>query len=270
MNFGPWWNRWCLSANGPLDASTSANLVGGANPCRRAKSSPPFITFCAPAANGKRCQRNLAVPAPFTNTSKPGTPRVFLCAFGAQGWRSMTKWWGSPGNGKALMGPWAKLLWPKNAPAPTRRIGEKKGRKRSVLTDGRGVPLSIVGSAANVNDVVLLAPTLDKIVAPRPAPTPAAPQNLCADAGYRGEAAKEVVLQRHYTPHVKQRREEAEAKRTQPGFKARRWVVERTHSWMNRFRKLLVSFEKTEFSYNGLLCLAAATICWRQTISIYG
>jgi hypothetical protein len=59
-------------------------------------------------------------------------------------------------------------------------------------------------------------------------------------------------------------------KRTEPGYRARRWVVERTHSWINRFRKLLVSFEKTEASYVALLSLAAAMICWRQTVSIYG
>jgi hypothetical protein len=47
-------------------------------------------------------------------------------------------------------------------------------------------------------------------------------------------------------------------------------VVERSHSWFNRFRKLLVSFEKTEASYVALLSLAVALICWRQTITIYG
>ncbi len=61
-----------------------------------------------------------------------------------------------------------------------------------------------------------------------------------------------------------------EAKRKRPGYKARRWVVERTHSWLNRFRKLLVSFEKTKEGYVALLALAAAMICWRQTIIIYG
>jgi putative transposase len=182
----------------------------------------------------------------------------------------MTKWKASPGNGKALMERCVKLPWPKNASVPTPPIGEKNGRKRSVLTDGRGVPLSIIASGANVNDVVLLVPTLDSIVVPRPEPTKSHPQNLCADAGYKGQPAMEAVLSRKYTPHVKQRREEAEAKRTQPGFKARRWVVERTHSWMNRFRKLLVSFEKKEASYMALLCMAAATICWRRTIFIYG
>ena len=165
---------------------------------------------------------------------------------------------------------WGKLHWPKNALVPTQRIGEKNGRKRSVLTDGRGIPLSIIGSGANVHAVVLLVPTLDSIVISRPEPPAAHPQNLCADAGYKGQPALEAVLDRRYTPHVKQRREEADAKRTQPNFKARRWVVERTHSWVNRFRKLLVSFEKTELSYLGLLCLAAAMICWRQTIVIHG
>ena len=75
---------------------------------------------------------------------------------------------------------------------------------------------------------------------------------------------------RHYRPHIKQRREEAEAKHKRPGYKARRWVVERTHSGLNRFRKLLVSFEKTKEGYVALLALAAAMICWRQTIIIYG
>lgn len=80
----------------------------------------------------------------------------------------------------------------------------------------------------------------------------------------------ETVAERKYEPHVKQRREEAEEIKKVPGARARRWVVERTHSWLNRWRKLLVSFEKTEASYVGLLSLAAALICWRQTITIYG
>jgi transposase len=61
-----------------------------------------------------------------------------------------------------------------------------------------------------------------------------------------------------------------DAKRKNPSYKARRWVVERTHSWLKRFRKLLVSFEKRGESHVGLLALAAAMICWRQTIVIYG
>ena len=121
-----------------------------------------------------------------------------------------------------------------------------------------------------MHDVKLLATTLDQVVRARPAPRPRKPQHLCADAGYKGYPARQAATHRHYRPHIKQRREEMKAKRIVPGYKARRWVVERTHSWLNRYRKVLVSFEKTEESYVALLTLAAAMICWRQTISIYG
>ena len=136
--------------------------------------------------------------------------------------------------------------------------------------DVRGVPLSLVGSGANVGDRDMLPATLDAVVVKRPRTRRSRPQHLCGDAGYRGKPAWEAARTRHYQPHIRQRKQEAEAKRKHPGYKARRWVVERTHSWLNRFRKLLVSFEKTEASYTALLSLAAALICWRQTISIYG
>ena len=116
----------------------------------------------------------------------------------------------------------------------------------------------------------LLERTLDRIVHKRPRPSAKRPQHLCGDAGYKGEPARQAAQQRHYRPHIKQRREEAADKCKHPSHKARRWVVERTHSWLNRFRKLLVSFEKTEASHLALLFLAAALICWRQTVNIYG
>jgi putative transposase len=78
-----------------------------------------------------------------------------------------------------------------------------------------------------------------------------------------------AVLARNYQPHIKQRRE-GRCQAHPPGYKARRWAVERTRSWLNRFRKLLVSFEKNEASYVALLSLAAAMICWRRTIVIHG
>ena len=90
------------------------------------------------------------------------------------------------------------------------------------------------------------------------------------DAGYVGYEALVTTRKQNYLQNLQSRRQEADAKVSFPGHKARRWVVERTHSWFNRFRKLLVSFEKTEASYLGLLSLAAAMICWRQTVSIYG
>ena len=60
------------------------------------------------------------------------------------------------------------------------------------------------------------------------------------------------------------------SKKRNPRYRARRWVVERTHSWLNRFRKLLVRYEKTAVGYEALLELACALIAFRKVIIIYG
>jgi len=136
-----------------------------------------------------------------------------------------------------------------------------------MLVDGRGVPLSLVVSGANRHDVSQLEAVLAGVVILRPA---GIPQNLCADAGYAGEPAHETITAHGYVPHVCPRNVEAKEKREVPGYKARRWVVEACHSWINRFRKLLVRFEKTDASYIALVHLACAIISWRKIGVIYG
>jgi putative transposase len=145
---------------------------------------------------------------------------------------------------------------------PIQRIGEKKGTKRSLLVDGVGAPLSLIVSGANRHDVKLLDGTLDGIVIRRPKPTRRKPQHLCADKAYQGQPAQAIMRERGYTPHVRQIRDETRAKRR--GQPARRWVVERSHSWFNRFRKLLVRYEKKEANYLALAHCAAAMICFRM------
>ena len=125
-------------------------------------------------------------------------------------------------------------------------------------------------SGAERHDVKLLEPTLDQIVAARPEPKKWRKQHLCADKGYVGEPARQAMEERGYTPHVRQRGEEMEMKQKNPGYKPRRWKVERTHSWLNRYRKLLVRFEKLAISYEGLLELACSLTVFRRTIVIYG
>jgi len=78
------------------------------------------------------------------------------------------------------------------------------------------------------------------------------------------------MRKQRYVPHVRQRGEEARDKKRNPRHRARRWVVERTHSWLNRYRKLLVRFEKRADSYEGLLEIACAMIAFRQCIVIDG
>ena len=180
------------------------------------------------------------------------------------------RWRVSLGLGSASTGRWSKRPWRKKRSVRIQRIGGKKGSKRSLLVDASGIPLSIVASGAQVHDVKLLEPTLDQIVIKRPPVKKPLRENLCADKGYAGKPAKKAIEKRHYVPHVRQRGEEIEAKRRNPRARARRWVVERTHSWLNRYRKLLVRFDKTALSFEGLLELACALIVFRQVIFIYG
>jgi len=89
-------------------------------------------------------------------------------------------------------------------------------------------------------------------------------QNLCADKGYTGEPANQIIESHGYIPHVKERGEEIDCMKNVPGYQPRRWIVELTHSWLNRFRKLLVRYEKRAASYEALIHLACAIICWRE------
>ena len=174
----------------------------------------------------------------------------------------MTTWKGLFGNGRVWMGRKAKRPWPRRRSEITRPTGGKKGTKRSLLVDGRGAPLSLIVAGANRHDVKLLGATLDAIVVERPKPTTRKPQNLCVDKGYAGRPAQKEMRDRGYIPHVPEKGTAKERQRTKG--KARRWVVERTHSWMNNHRQLKVRYEKKAANFEGLLPLATALICWRR------
>jgi len=219
---------------------------------------------CVQVANGKPCRKATSVaPAPSTSIFWPGRPPVSLNNCGAPACWSMTNWKVLSGNGNPWMGPWSRRRWHWNLWGETPQIEEKKGSKRSLLTDEKGLPLALVISGANTHDVKLLAETLDAMVIERPG-SERLKQNLCLDAGYVGEPARREIEDRGYVPHVRPRGEEIAEKDKNPDFKARRWVVEVCHSWFNRFRKLLVRYEKMDRSYLGLLMLAASVIVLRK------
>ena len=131
----------------------------------------------------------------------------------------------------------------------------------------RAFPLSVVLSGANTHDVKLLEETLDHIVTLRPEPDEERPQKLCLDAGYTG--SREKVEQRGYTPHIQPHGEEKRESERNPDFRACRWVVEVTHSFFNRFCKLLVRFEKKAANYLALIHFACAVIVWRKFIHVH-
>jgi putative transposase len=146
-------------------------------------------------------------------------------------------------------------------PNPTDR--GKSGTKRSLLTEGHGIPLGVAVEGANRHDMKLLEPTLEAIIMERPEPTEEEPQNICLDKGYDYDEVRQILTAWGYTAHIRTRGEEASQKQCVPGYRARRWVVERTHSWLNRFRRLLIRWEKKAENYLAMLHLACAWITFR-------
>jgi putative transposase len=141
----------------------------------------------------------------------------------------------------------------------------KIGTKRSVLTEGGGLPIGLAVEGANRNDFKMARETIESIPVERLAPTPEQPQGLCLDKGYDYDEVRDLLAEFGFTAHIRARGEEALAIKQQAGYKARRWVVERTHSWRNRFRRLLIRWEKKVCNYLAFLHLACAYITYRQS-----
>jgi putative transposase len=125
-------------------------------------------------------------------------------------------------------------------------------------------------AGANVNDFKLLRETLESIPVDRPRPTPRAPQGACLDKGYDFNEVRALLVEFGFTAHIHSRGEEAQQIRRSARYKARRWVVERTHSWMNRFRRILIRWEKKPENYIALLHLTLAIITLRGAGVLFG
>jgi putative transposase len=110
-----------------------------------------------------------------------------------------------------------------------------------------------------------MAETIASIPVSRPRPTRSAPQGLCLDKGYDYDEVRSVGKASGFTLHLRSRGEEKKELERKPGVRARRWVVERTHGWMNRFRRILIRWEIREDTYFGMLHFACGIIAWRSS-----
>jgi putative transposase len=132
--------------------------------------------------------------------------------------------------------------------------------KRHVLTDGRGVPLSVLITGANVHDKWMVGGALDA-VALRTSRGVRRPKHLCLDKGYDYADAEAAVRARRVVPHIRRRGEPPMIGCARG--KPRRWVVERTISWHNRFRGLLVRWERYAANYLAMLQLVSGIIAFQ-------
>ena len=144
-------------------------------------------------------------------------------------------------------------------PNPTDRA--KLGVKRHVLTDGRGVPLSVLTTPANVHDKWMVGEVFDGVVLRGPR-GPRRPEHLCLDKGYDYADSERAVRTRGIRPHIRRRGGQPLLGCAQG--KPRRSVVERTNSWHNRFRGLLLRWERKAPNYLAMVHLVCGLIALRQ------
>ncbi len=134
--------------------------------------------------------------------------------------------------------------------------------------DGNGIPLGLAVEGANCPDMKMVRDTLESIPVERPEPRATRKQNLCLDKGYAYDEVRELASEFAFTAHIPARKERGqpavEVKR-KARQKARRWVVERTHSWMNRFRGILIRWSKKPENYIAMLHFVLALIAFRAT-----
>ena len=123
--------------------------------------------------------------------------------------------------------------------------------------------MAVAVEGANRHDMKLVKSTLEAIAVERPEVTDENPQNMCMDKGYDYPEIHELLAKWEYIGHIRPIGEETSVKERVPGYRARRWVVERTHSWMNRFRRLLIRWEKKVDNYLAMVHFACAFITFR-------
>ena len=166
---------------------------------------------------------------------------------------------------------------------PTDR--SKLGTKRHILTDKKGIPLSALVSSASTHDINLVTEVVDNTVIkrqksksssykPRSGRGRDRRQHLCLDKGYNSEQEEQKLIKRGYVLHIPIKKKKGEQDDEQKPkvisnrkkYSAKRWVVERTNSWHNRFRKLFTRYEKKADNYLGLVQFSCCIIIFRKII----
>jgi len=140
-------------------------------------------------------------------------------------------------------------------PSPVDR--RKLGMKRSLLTDGAGIPLGRVLAPANRHDSPLLAPTLDKLGDLGPLPGQV---TVHLDAGYDSQKTRDELASRTMSGEIAHKGSKA------PVQAGQRWHVERTNAWHNSFNRLQRCYERSETVIDAFFDLADAIITVRRLI----
>ncbi|MGX1027495.1 transposase [Streptomyces ambofaciens] len=143
-------------------------------------------------------------------------------------------------------------------PSPVDR--RKTGSKHHLICDGRGTPLKVITTAANVNDVTQTLALVDGVppVAGRPG-QPRRPEALLGDKGYDSNPNRRELRKRRILPVI--------SRKGSPNIKGLgklHYVVEQTFALLHQFKRLAVRWERRTELHDSFVSLACSPICWRR------
>ena len=148
---------------------------------------------------------------------------------------------------------------------PTDRA--KQGSKLHLLVDKRGAPLSVIITGANRHDKTAAVELVVAVVIARPDKA----QHLCADAAYDATDVREFVVLEGYTPHIKANRRRGKKPKPrglgETTYPARRWVVERTLSWLTKRRSIRTRWAKKVANWLAFVHFACTYILFNMAVS---
>lgn len=141
---------------------------------------------------------------------------------------------------------------------PTDR--SRLGTKHHVLVDGKGLPLALRITGANRHDVTQIIPLVQDVppVRGKPGRPRKRVKKLYGDRAYDSEGIRKMLRAMKIAPYL--------AKRRAPhgsGLGKKRWVIERTISWLHGFRRLRIRWERRDDIHLAFLTIAACVICLR-------
>ncbi|MFD7860307.1 IS5 family transposase [Streptomyces microflavus] len=144
-------------------------------------------------------------------------------------------------------------------PSPVDR--RKTGSKHHLICDGRGTPLKVITTAANVNDVTQTLALVDGIppVAGRPGRPRRRPKALLGDKGYDSHPNRDALDERRILPVI--------LRKGPPNIKGigkLRYVVEQTFALLHHFKRLAVRWERRTELHDAFISLACSLICYRR------
>ena len=136
-----------------------------------------------------------------------------------------------------------------------------------MLTEAGGGPVAVALAPANRHDSLVLQDVLEAVVVDPPNPVVergGTEQHLCLDKAFDGKPSEATAEVFGYVPHIRRIGEEKLDDKGEKKHPARRWVVERTISWLNRWRGILVRYEKNAANYLATVQLACALLWYRR------